>query len=53
MANEQIYRVDRMLTELKLAGILDQVAGFVFGRCTCEPVSGLNPATNFQACIRN
>ena len=53
MAIEQIYRVDRMLTELKLAGILDQIAGFVFGRCTdCEPGSGLNPATNYQ-CIRN
>lgn len=36
--DEQIYRVDRMLTQLKLAGILDQVAGFVFGKCTeCGP----------------
>jgi len=35
--NEAIYRVDRMLTELKLAGILDRISGFVFGRCTdCE-----------------
>ncbi len=36
--NEQIYRVDRMLTQLKLAGILDQIRGFIFGRCTdCGP----------------
>lgn len=31
---EDIYRVDRMLTQLKLAGILDQISGFVFGKCT-------------------
>ncbi|TYP95216.1 muramoyltetrapeptide carboxypeptidase [Fodinibius salinus] len=31
---EDIYRIDRMLTELKLAGILDQISGFVFGQCT-------------------
>lgn len=35
---EQPYRVDRMLTQLRLAGLLDEIAGFVFGRCTdCEP----------------
>ena len=31
---EDIYRVDRMLTQLKLAGILDQLAGFIFAQCT-------------------
>lgn len=35
---EEVYRVDRMLTQLKLAGILEQIAGFVFGQCTdCQP----------------
>lgn len=35
---EEVYRVDRMLTQLKLAGILEQIAGFVFGQCTnCKP----------------
>jgi muramoyltetrapeptide carboxypeptidase len=35
---ENIYRVDRWLTHLKLAGVLDQLAGFVFGQCTrCTP----------------
>jgi muramoyltetrapeptide carboxypeptidase len=35
---EDIYRVDRMLTQLKLAGILDQLSGFVFGKCSkCKP----------------
>ncbi|HEX7150756.1 MAG TPA: LD-carboxypeptidase [Thermoanaerobaculia bacterium] len=32
--NEDIYRVDRMLTQLALGGKLDRMAGFVFGRCT-------------------
>jgi muramoyltetrapeptide carboxypeptidase len=31
---EEIYRVDRMLTQLKLAGILEQIDGFIFGQCT-------------------
>ncbi len=38
--HEAIYSIDRMLTHLKLAGILDQVAGVVFGKCTkCHPSS--------------
>lgn len=36
--NEQYYRVDRMLTQLKLAGILSRIGGFVFGTCSeCGP----------------
>ena len=36
--NEAAYRVDRMLTELSLAGVLGKIKGFVFGRCTeCKP----------------
>lgn len=31
---ESVYRIDRMLTQLKLTGILDQLSGFVFGKCT-------------------
>ncbi len=32
--NEPMYRVDRMLTQLKLAGILNQITGIIFGQCT-------------------
>jgi muramoyltetrapeptide carboxypeptidase len=39
--NEDIYRVDRMLTQLKISGILNQLSGFVFGKCTeCQPSKG-------------
>ena len=38
---EQPYRVDRMMTSLRLAGILDRVRGVVFGTCSnCTPGSG-------------
>jgi muramoyltetrapeptide carboxypeptidase len=38
---EDIYRIDRMMTQLKLAGILDAISGFVFGKCTrCNPDTG-------------
>jgi muramoyltetrapeptide carboxypeptidase len=30
---EDIYRVDRMLTQLKLAGVLEQLSGFIFAQC--------------------
>jgi muramoyltetrapeptide carboxypeptidase len=35
---EQPYSIDRMLTQLKLAGKLEQAAGIVFGECNeCRP----------------
>lgn len=34
---EEIYRIDRMLTQLKLNGILNKLSGFIFGTCVnCE-----------------
>lgn len=39
--NEYIYRVDRMLSTLKLSGALDKLAGVVLGGFTkCEPGDG-------------
>ena len=44
--DEAVYRVDRMMTTLKLAGVLDRIAGFIFGRCTdCDPGSGFGSLT--------
>lgn len=41
---EDVYRLDRMLTQLKLNGILDQISGFIFGKCTnCD--AGSNSLT--------
>ena len=38
---EQPYRVDRMMTALKLSGILGKVRGVVFGTCSeCAPGTG-------------
>lgn len=35
---EKIYAVDRMMSQLKLGGVLDQLNGFVFGKCSdCNP----------------
>lgn len=43
---EAVYRIDRMLTHLKIAGILQQISGFVWGKCTrCEPSEGYGSLT--------
>lgn len=35
---EDVYRIDRMLTQLKLNGILSKISGFIFGTCIdCTP----------------
>lgn len=35
---ENIYRLDRLMTHLKLAGVFDRLAGFIFGQCPeCLP----------------
>lgn len=43
---ENIYRIDRFLSQLQLAGHLDDVAGIVFGHCTeCDPGGGFGSFT--------
>jgi muramoyltetrapeptide carboxypeptidase len=44
--NEYLYRVDRMLSTLRLIGALDRVAGVVLGSFSkCEPGDGYGEAT--------
>ena len=31
--NESLYRIDRMLTQLRLAGFFDEMAALIFGQC--------------------
>lgn len=39
--DEAPYSMDRMITHLKLSGVLDKIKGFVFGKCTdCHPSTG-------------
>ena len=46
---EDIYRIDRMLTQLKLAGILDQLAGFIFAQCKdCVDLEDSDPSLTLQ-----
>lgn len=43
---EDWYRVDRMMTSLKLAGILPKIRGFIFGTCSeCGPGEGFASLT--------
>jgi muramoyltetrapeptide carboxypeptidase len=43
---EDLYRIDRMMTTLKLAGVLGRIRGFVFGTCSeCEPGEGYGSLT--------
>ncbi|MGH7617563.1 MAG: S66 peptidase family protein [Gemmatimonadaceae bacterium] len=40
--NESVYRIDRMLTSLRLAGALDRLAGLAFGHFTDIPEEPAN-----------
>ena len=44
--SEAPYRIDRMMSTLKLMGALDRIAGFIFGECTdCDPGGGYGSLT--------
>ncbi|MDO5506373.1 MAG: LD-carboxypeptidase [Pseudoxanthomonas suwonensis] len=44
--SEAPYRIDRMMSTLKLMGALDAIAGFIFGECTdCSPGNGYGSLT--------
>ena len=43
---EDLYRIDRMFTQLKLAGVLEKIRGFIFGTCAeCGPGEGFGSLT--------
>lgn len=44
---EDVYRIDRMLTQLKLNNVLDQISGLIFGQCTnCERANSYSLTLN-------
>ena len=50
---EAIYRIDRMLTQIGQAGLLDGIAGFVFGACNrCDHDSGDSAGFTLEEVIR-
>jgi muramoyltetrapeptide carboxypeptidase len=51
---EDLYRVDRMVTQLKLAGILGKVKGFIFGSCSeCGPGDGNYGALTLEEILKD
>jgi muramoyltetrapeptide carboxypeptidase len=53
-AKEEPYSIDRMLTQLKLAGVLDSIAGFVFGKCAkCEAEEPLKAFTFHEVILQH
>ncbi|MDN3669904.1 LD-carboxypeptidase [Echinicola jeungdonensis] len=46
---EEPYRIDRMMSTLKLMGALDKIKGFIFGQCSdCTPSNGYGSLTVWQ-----
>ena len=50
--NEATYRIDRMLTQLRLAGAFDGCAGFLFGQFTDCPIETEDGARPLEAVLR-
>jgi muramoyltetrapeptide carboxypeptidase len=48
---EEPYRIDRMLTQLNLAGKLKQAKGIVFGKCAGCDFSGLNSSRIWDSAL--
>ena len=48
---EPLYRIDRMITQLRLAGLLDDVAGIVLGEFTAMPEPVLRAEARDEGCL--
>jgi muramoyltetrapeptide carboxypeptidase len=48
---EEPYRIDRMLTQLRLAGKLEQAAGIVFGECSECALNDYKPSFAWDATL--
>ncbi|HIK12653.1 MAG TPA: LD-carboxypeptidase [Oscillatoriaceae cyanobacterium M33_DOE_052] len=52
--DEHIYSIDRLLTQLKIAGILDKIAGFIFAECTdCTAGEGDEPSLTLNQVLQD
>ena len=51
--DEAVYRIDRMMTQLALSGVLGRVRGFVFGRCTDCPPGGGHGSLTLEDVLRD
>ncbi|MCW3076358.1 MAG: peptidase LD-carboxypeptidase [Bacteroidetes bacterium] len=53
-AKEEPYSVDRMLTQLKLSGVLDSISGFIFGKCAkCDAEEPLRAFTFHEVLLQH
>jgi muramoyltetrapeptide carboxypeptidase len=50
--SEQVYRIDRMLTHLRLTGALARVAGIAFGQFTDIPADAGNERRSLETVLR-
>jgi muramoyltetrapeptide carboxypeptidase len=50
--SEHVYRIDRMLTQLRLSGALDRVAGIAFGGFTDIPDDAANAERPLERALR-
>ncbi|HUG40287.1 MAG TPA: LD-carboxypeptidase [Longimicrobiales bacterium] len=48
---EPLYRIDRMITQLRLAGLLDDIAGIAFGEFTEMPAPVLRGEPGAEPCL--
>ncbi|MBA3663843.1 MAG: LD-carboxypeptidase [Bacteroidetes bacterium] len=53
-AKEEPYSIDRMLTQLELSGVLENISGFVFGKCAkCEAEEPLKAFTFHEVILQH